>query len=342
MEIWGLVVINPFSRVRVRVPAAGVPVRAAVASVVVAAASLLIAGCAGGARLAAPPRVEKPDLTVAAVPAVDAAALYIAQQRGLFAAQGLHVKIVPVISSSAAVTGQLAGRYDVTVGDYVSDILANALHHGDVRILAAAARLRPDSQEVVVPAGSPIQAIAALRGKSIGVNAADNAGTLLVSSALADAGISPSDVHFVPIPFPEMAAALQAHRVDAAYLPEPYLTGAEMAIGAQPIVDTDQGTAENFPVSGFVVTQAWEHRYPGTAAAFRRAIRAAQAIAGTNLAAVQQAMISVVGVPRVTAALMAPPGYPMNPDPAALQRLANLMLRLGMLPVTYRVTPMLR
>jgi NitT/TauT family transport system substrate-binding protein len=230
----------------------------------------------------------------------------------------------------------------VTAGDYVSDILANALHHGDMRILAAAARLRPDSQEVVVPAGSPIQAIAALRGKSIGVNAADNAGTLLVSSALADAGISPSDVHFVPIPFPEMAAALQAHRVDAAYLPEPYLTGAEMAIGAQPIVDTDQGTAENFPVSGFVVTQAWEHRYPGTAAAFRRAIRAAQAIAGTNLAAVQQAMISVVGVPRVTAALMAPPGYPMNPDPAALQRLANLMLRLGMLPVTYRVTPMLR
>jgi NitT/TauT family transport system substrate-binding protein len=331
--------IHPFPRVRV--PAAGVPVRAAVAGVAVAA-SLLIAGCAGGARLAAPPRVEKPDLTVAAVPAVDSAALYIAQQRGLFAAQGLHVKIVPVVSSSAAIAGQLAGRYDVTAGDYVSDILANALHHGDMRILAAAARLRPDSQEVVVPAGSPIQAIAALKGKSIGVNAAGNAGTLLVSSALADAGISPSDVHFVPIPFPEMAAALQAHRVDAAYLPEPYLTGAEMAIGAQPIVDTDQGTAENFPVSGFVVTQAWEHRYPGTAAAFRRAIRAAQAIAGSSLAAVQQAMVSVAGVPRVTAALMAPPGYPMNPDPAALQRLADLMLRFGMLPATYRVTPMLR
>jgi NitT/TauT family transport system substrate-binding protein len=219
---------------------------------------------------------------------------------------------------------------------------ANAMHHGDMRILAPAARLRPNSQEVVVPAGSPIQTIAELRGKSIGVNAADGIGTLLVSSALADAGISPSDVHFVAIPFPEMAAALQAHRIDAAYLPEPYLTGTEMAIGAQPIVDTDQGTAENFPVSGFAVTQAWEHRYPRTAAAFRRAIVAAQAIAGSSLAAVERAMISVVGVPRLTAALMAPPGYPMKPDPAALQRLADLMLRFGMLPATYRVTPMLR
>jgi NitT/TauT family transport system substrate-binding protein len=91
-----------------------------------------------------------------------------------------------------------------------------------------------------------------------------------------------------------------------------------------------------------VVTQAWERKYPGTAAAFRRAIRAAQVIAGSNLAAVQQAMISVAGVPRVAATLMAPPGYPMKPDPAALQRLADLMLKFRMLPGMYRIAPMLR
>lgn len=35
---------------------------------------------------------------------------------------------------------------------------------------------------------------------------------------------------------PNAAVQPLAHHVDAAYLPEPYLTGAEMAIGAQPII----------------------------------------------------------------------------------------------------------
>ena len=42
--------------------------------------------------------VEKPDLTVAVVPASGASGLYIAQQNGYFAAAGLHVKIEPVAS----------------------------------------------------------------------------------------------------------------------------------------------------------------------------------------------------------------------------------------------------
>jgi ABC-type nitrate/sulfonate/bicarbonate transport system substrate-binding protein len=37
--------------------------------------------------------VEKPDLTVATVPTLDNAGLYVAQQRGLFAAEGLHVTL---------------------------------------------------------------------------------------------------------------------------------------------------------------------------------------------------------------------------------------------------------
>ena len=59
---------------------------------------LLAAACssgnATGSSSSAGP-VEKHDLTVAAVPAGDSAGLYIAEQRGLFAAQGLNVKIVP-------------------------------------------------------------------------------------------------------------------------------------------------------------------------------------------------------------------------------------------------------
>jgi NitT/TauT family transport system substrate-binding protein len=320
--------IHPFSRL----VAAGVAVTA----------SLLIAGCTSKAASAAPVSVEKPDLTVAAVPAAGSAALYIAQQRGMFAAEGLHVKIVPINSSSAAIAGQLAGTYDVTVGGYVAYILADAQHRANLRVLAAASMLRPFSQEIVVPAGSPIETISELKGKSIGVNALNNVGMLLVSSVLSDAGMSPSEVHFVSIPFSKMAAALQAHQVDAAYLPEPFLTSAEMSIGAQPIVDTDQGATENFPISGYVVTQAWVHKYPRTATAFRRAVLAAQGLAGNSLSAVQQAMMASAGVPRLAATLMAAPEFPVDAEPIVLQRVADMMLKFGLLHQQFSVAPMLR
>ena len=55
------------------------------------------------------------------------------------------------------------------------------------------------------------------------------------------------------------------------------------------------------------MTQAWTRKYPRTAAAFRRAIAAAQAIAGTSLAAVQRAMRGFAGISTMAAALMTPP-----------------------------------
>jgi NitT/TauT family transport system substrate-binding protein len=309
------------------------------------AASLLAAGCASAAAPtspATPPRVEKPDITIGAVPSLDSAALYIAAKRGLFTAQGLRVDIVPIPSSAAAIDGQLKGKYDVTVGGYVPYILADALHHAKFRIIAAASMLRPESQEVVVPAGSAIQTADELKGKSIAVNMVDDTGMVLVSSVLSDSGIPPADEHYVSMPFQNMAGALSSHQVAAADLPEPFITEAEMSTGVQPIIDTDQGTSVNLPVSGYVVTQAWAHQNPKTAAAFTRAIVEAQAIAARNLAALQQSMIALAGVPRMTAALMTPPGYPASTDADVIQRVADLMLQLGLLKVAFDVRPMLR
>ena len=53
----------------------------------------LAAGCgaqdgSGAALTSVGPKPEQPDITVAAIPAVDLAGLYIAQDRGLFARQG--------------------------------------------------------------------------------------------------------------------------------------------------------------------------------------------------------------------------------------------------------------
>jgi NitT/TauT family transport system substrate-binding protein len=319
-------------------PLPAVPVAGALA-----AAALLAAACsaAGGGGSAAPAGLEKTNLTVAAVPALDSAGLYIAQERGLFAAQGLHVTIESVDSSATVVAGQLAGKYDVTEGAYVAYMLADAQQDAGLKVLAPASNMGPLTQEVMVPAGSPIQTVSQLKGKTIGLNVLDNVGQVLVSSLLSDNGISPSDVHFVAVPFPDMATALKTHEVDAAWLPEPFITDVEESIGATPLADVDQGAAQNLPVAGYVATQSWLDKYPETAAAFRRAVLEAQGIASNDPGAIVDGMVAYGGVSRTTAQIEAAPIYPQQSDLTLLQRTANLMEQFGLTQQVFNAASMI-
>jgi NitT/TauT family transport system substrate-binding protein len=310
---------------------------------------LLAAGCsAGGGSPAAPGGLEKTVLKVAAVPAVDSAGLYIAKQRGLFAAEGLHVSIVPAISGKTTINSQLAGEFDVTSGNYVSYILANAdpqaaglSKAADFRVLAPGSIMESSNQDIMVPPHSGIKTVGDLKNKTIAVNVTHNIGQLLVSSILSDNEVPVTSVRFVPMQFPDMAKALQQHTVDAAWEPDPYITEAEENVGAIPLADSNQGTTENLPISGYMVTASWLKKYPNTAAAFRRALVKAQAIAADDPAAVQQGMEAFAKVPAITAAVEASPQYPTQMNAALLGRLEQLMLHFNMIGQSYDVSQML-
>jgi NitT/TauT family transport system substrate-binding protein len=312
------------------------------AAVVAVAVALLSGGCSGVKGPAAP-LVEEHDLTVGAVPVADSAALYIAERRGLFRAEGLNVKIVPVVSGATAIAGQLAGKYEVVLGNYVSYILADAQRGDPFRILAPGSAEGPGDSVLLVPPGSPIQGVSGLKGKTIGVNALNNIGTLLVSSLLSDymMGAKLDHIHFRPIPFPDMTRALMAHQIDAAWMVEPFVTFAEMD-GAEEIADTDEGSTQDLPVAGYMVTQSWERRYPGTAAAFRRALLKGQEIASANSTAVYRGLEAFAKIPASVAEITALPSYPLSNNPLSLQRIPNLMLSFGMLDHNFDISQMLR
>jgi len=304
---------------------------------------LLAAGCSGGGS-AAPTGLEKTNLTVAAVPATDSAGLYIAQERGLFAAEGLRVTILPATSGATAIGGQLKGTLDVTVGNYVSYIRQNAYHpkEDQFRALAAGSIMQAGNQEIMVPSNSKITTVSKLAGQKIAVNVKENIGTLLVSSVLADNAVQvPTPGDFVAIPFPEMTNALASGTVAAAWMPQPFVTEAEEKIGAVPLADSNQGHSENMPISGYMVTASWLKANPNTAAAFRKAIVKAQAIAATDPAAVEQGMHRFASTPLSAAAIADVPEFPTQQNAQLLQRLSNLMLNFGMLPQNYDVSQMI-
>ena len=252
-----------------------------------------------------------------------------AQQRGHCSAGGLHVKIVPVAS---ALPNLVSGSVDIDEGQWTSDLAAEASGAAHLRVLAAGNSRGAALEEVVTPADSPITTVGQLRGRTIAVNVLKGLGVLLTSNVLTSHGVPASAVHFMAIPFPAMAQALAAHRADAAFMTEPFLSAAVVGQGMQPLFDVDQGAATDFPIAGYVATQSWAAKYPGTAAAFTGALMMGQQVAATSRAAVERALRDGLHISKQTAVVMALGSYPLTMTTGDLERVAVLMQDNGLLP----------
>jgi NitT/TauT family transport system substrate-binding protein len=310
------------------------------APLIAAAISVLATGCtagSGSAALTSLSRPEEPDVTVAALPAADLAGLYVAQDYGFFAQQGLHVTIKKIASSAAVIADQLKGAVDITAGSYVAYVAAQAAG-ARFRILAEASALQPNTRVLVITANSPVKTLNDLVGKKIGLNGTNSIGTLLISALLVQHGISPGKVTFVTDPqgFPAMPTELQDGAWAAAFLAEPYFTVAGEEYGERELADLDQGATVDFPIDGYMATQAWAQKYPKTAAAFVRAIEEGQALADSDRAAVEKALGESDDLPRRVTAAIALPDFPVGPvDETRIQRTAEAMLQFGLLSKQY-------
>jgi NitT/TauT family transport system substrate-binding protein len=315
---------------------------------------LLAAGCGSpgdsGSSIGMPKvtGLEKTNLTVGAVPVADEAGLYIAKNQGLFAAEGLHVTIKPILSSAVATKGQNDGNFDITAGNAVSYIQDQVSHRSDLEIVAEGSLMQPGNQALYTMPDSKITTIADLKGRRIGVNVLNNIGTLLISSVLEEHGLSARQVHFVAMPLPAMGPALKRGAIDVAWLPEPLGSANAEAMGLQMLCDLDQGATMNFPVGWYIVTKAWAKKYPRTLAAFLYALRQGQQIADTRRPAVEQAMQKLpqpFAVPPEIAAVMTLETYPLNIAPdidrPRVQRVADEMYRFKMLSQPFKVSSML-
>jgi NitT/TauT family transport system substrate-binding protein len=309
-----------------------------VAKVVLGAAPVvLLAACGAPPQTVTASSPEKPDVVVGAVPAESAAALYIAQERGIFAAHGLHVTIKAIATTSDVIPDMLHGTIDVASGQFPGFIAAEAAGLARFHVLASGLALGPGVNEILAMPSSGIVATTGLGGATIGVNSLAGDGPLLVYSLLSTYGIRPSRVHLKQLPFPAMGAELAAHQIDATYCTEPYCTEIEQRYGARVVADTDQGEAKGLPIAGYTVTASWMHRYPRTAAAFAASISAASLVAETDVSALQHALVARMHISPQIADAIATGDFPTTLVPADLQEVANLMLQFGELKRSFNV-----
>ena len=316
-----------------------------------AIALIALSGCGGVAATAgstSPNGLQKTTLNVAVVPAVDSAGFFVALHEGLFAKQGLTIHYTPAVSSDAVINQQIAGKFDITGGNYVSYIQHYVDDHQPVEVIAEGSVMQQGTQAIYTMPNSKIKTLSELKGHTLGINAPLNINYLLAASVLTENGVKLTQVRFpaAPIPFPVMAAELAAGKIDAAAMPEPFATAAEQQYGAVELADLNQGATEQFPIQGYVVTRSWAEQNPGTLKAFVTALAQGQELADTSRSSVEQAMEGLSGprngeIPPIVASVMAVNIYPTAIDKVRIQRVADVMYQFGLLHDRFNVSPMI-
>jgi NitT/TauT family transport system substrate-binding protein len=265
------------------------------------------------------------NIVVGALPLIDTVGLQVAFKEGFFTQAGLNVTVTSVAQSTVAIPDLLHGSIDVIGGgNYVSFLEADANGTFPVEFLAPAADCTTDTFGVVAMPSSGITKPADLAGKTVAVNLTNNIQTLTTDAVLKASGVDTSSVHYVQIPFPDMIAALQAHRVDAVSVVEPFLAGA-LAGGGKLVTSTCTGPAADFPLSGYVTTQSWVQQHQAAARAFQQAIEKGNAFANAHPDVVRGLLPTYTKITAKAAAAMPLSSFPVALTAALLQRVATLM-----------------
>jgi NitT/TauT family transport system substrate-binding protein len=238
-----------------------------------------------------------------------------------------------VAQSIQALPALKTGQVDVIAGgNYVTFLQAQEQGTLKLRILAAGAAVAPRFMTVLTMPNSPIKQAKDLEGKTVAVNILNNIQSLSLNALLRAGGVDPAKVKYRAVPFPQMGAALQKGQIDAVHTAEPFGTDLQRKLKARVVVDGGSGTAvSGLPVSGYLSTQQFVDKNPKAAAAFQRAISKAQQLATSDRKKVDQVLPTYARLDAGTAAALNLPGFPPSLDPAQLQRLADMMLRDGLL-----------
>jgi NitT/TauT family transport system substrate-binding protein len=250
--------------------------RALVLVLAVACAALLVAcgddesGGGGGSGGAA----EVTTLKVGVIPIADVAPLYLGVEQGFFEEENLKIEPQLAEGGAAIVPSVLSGDYQFGFSNVTSLIIA-ASKDLPVQIIAQGVLGGTSAEDawdgVVVPKGSKIKAPKDFEGATVAVNTLNNIGPLAMNSSMEKAGADYTKIKYVEVPFPDMNAALEAGRVDAAWEVEPAFSGGKAA-GGTAIMNPYEETAPNLTVATYFASKQYIAENGDVVDGFKRAI----------------------------------------------------------------------
>lgn len=146
----------------------------------------------------------------------------IANQKGFFEEEGVRIEAIEMQSSNLLADAIIRGDVHVVTRSSVMPVLnAELVEPGNVQIFAVTDYTSDKPfDSIIVKPDSPIQTIADLEGKNIGVFPGTTAKNML-KLLFSEEGIDSSGMDFVELPAQQHLTALAAGSIDALYTYEP-------------------------------------------------------------------------------------------------------------------------
>jgi NitT/TauT family transport system substrate-binding protein len=175
---------------------------------------------------------ELTTVTVGHLPITIYAPLFVADQKGYFAEEGINVELVPVQGGTENVVQVASGNFDVAGGGIGAGMFNAVARDIDFEIVAPLHTERPPLTTPLVVSKTrfdegELTEVADLAGKVVSTNAKGAATEYWLWRALQQGDLSFEDVDVTGVGFRDVAPALENGSLDAGMLAEPLATFAE-------------------------------------------------------------------------------------------------------------------
>jgi NitT/TauT family transport system substrate-binding protein len=285
-------------------------------------------------------------IKVGFVPVSIYAPIFVAKDKGYYAAQGLDVSLEPLAGGADLIALTASGQLQAAAAG-AGPALWNAIAQGLPLTLVAPGHREgnPVATPLMISKAScdsgAIRGVADLKGKRVAVNAR-GATEYWLSQALSTGGLTLDDIDLQTLAFPDAVAALASGAIDASMIGEPLATKAERD-GIAVRLATDFPVQDVLPTAIFANTD-FAANNPAAVQGFVTAyLQACRDLSGSgftdpaNLAIIER----YTGVPAALVAGAVPPVYAVDGqiDPAALGKLQSFFRQRGQLAYDKDIDP---
>nr|WP_296066745.1 ABC transporter substrate-binding protein [uncultured Actinoplanes sp.] len=308
--------------------------RSPLVAILAAAALVITAACSSSDNDAAPAGGSKTDkVNTGVIAIVDVAPIYLGKEKGFFTKRNIELTLTTAQGGAAIVPAVLSGQYQFGFSNTIS-LLLGKQQNVPVKVVSNGNNSTgvdgKDFAGLFVKADSPIKSPKDLAGRTAAANTLKNIVETTVKASVKKDGGDAKAVKFTELAFPDQVPALQAGRVDAIFVVEPFQQAA-IAAGARKIASSYVDAAPDLTVAMYFTSQKLLSSNPDLVRRFTDAMKESLAYADAHPDEVRQVLGTYTKIPPEVRDALVLPKFPAEVNRASVETLADLAVADGLL-----------
>jgi NitT/TauT family transport system substrate-binding protein len=268
---------------------------------------------------------------VGVIPILDVAPIYLGKEKGFFSKRGIELTLETGQGGAAIVPGVVSGQFQFGFSNVTSLLIAQTRGLPLKVVANGVASTGKDKADYsgIVTRDDAVKTAADLEGRQVSVNTLKNIGDSTIRASVRKAGGDPSSVKFVELAFPDMPAALEAGRVDAVWVVEPFLS-ATLGAGGHLVASNYVDTAPDLTVALYFTSEQLTKDDPDLVSKFTEAMNESLAYADAHPDEARQVLTSYTQIDQAVIQKLTLPKWPAEINRASVETLATLAVQDGL------------